>query len=200
MVTIERIDSSSFAAQREALIDLLIDTVENGSSVGFVLPLSREEAGRYWDDLLPSITQCSRLLWLARDATGALGTVQLELVMKKNGVNRAEVQKLLVHSTARRRGVARARLACVRWRRNHCRFGEARFKRASKRARPRQDTCGAHAGAGLRRAVAQSCARGDTGGGLALLIFAAAEIGSDGSERAPLATGATLTHGLGRLA
>jgi urease subunit beta len=104
MVAIERIDSSSFAAQREALVDLLIDTVENGSSVGFVLPLSREEAGRYWDDLLPSITQCSRLLWLARDATGALGTVQLELVMKKNGVNRAEVQKLLVHSRARRQG------------------------------------------------------------------------------------------------
>jgi acetyltransferase len=123
MVTIERIDSSSFAAQREALIDLLIDTVENGSSVGFVLPLSREEAGRYWDDLLPSITQCSRLLWLARDATGALGTVQLELVMKKNGVNRAEVQKLLVHSRARRQGVARALMQTLETRARELRRG-----------------------------------------------------------------------------
>jgi acetyltransferase len=123
MVTIERIDSSSFAAQREALIDLLLDTVENGSSVGFVLPLSREEAGRYWDDLLPSITQCSRLLWLARDATGALGTVQLELVMKKNGVNRAEVQKLLVHSRARRQGVARALMQTLETRARELRRG-----------------------------------------------------------------------------
>lgn len=35
------------------------------------------------------------------------GTVQLDLCMKKNGVNRAEVQKLMVHSSARRGGIAR---------------------------------------------------------------------------------------------
>jgi acetyltransferase len=34
--------------------------------------------------------------------------VQLELTLKKNGVNRAEVQKLLVHPRARRQGIARA--------------------------------------------------------------------------------------------
>ncbi|MNH14090.1 Acetyltransferase [compost metagenome] len=34
-----------------------------------------------------------------------LGSVQLGLCQKPNGLNRAEVQKLLVHSEARRRGL-----------------------------------------------------------------------------------------------
>ena len=107
-LSIERVEASALRARREALIDLLIHTVENGASVGFVLPLSRIEAGDYWDGLLPSIGNGSRLLWVARDDDGLFGTVQVELTLKKNGVNRAEIQKLLVHTSARRRGVARS--------------------------------------------------------------------------------------------
>jgi acetyltransferase len=106
--SIERVDDSALAAHRDALIDLLIDIVEGGNSVGFVLPLPRDEAGAYWDGLVPALANGSRLLWIARTADGLAGTVQLELTLKKNGVNRAEVQKLLVHSRARRHGIARA--------------------------------------------------------------------------------------------
>jgi acetyltransferase len=108
MLSVKRRDAAALLAQRDALIDLLVDAVENGSSVGFVLPLSREEAGGYWDGLVPSITEGSRLIWTALDADGLVGTVQLELATKKNGLNRAEVQKLLVHTRARRGGVGRA--------------------------------------------------------------------------------------------
>jgi acetyltransferase len=107
LLTIERIDAAGLARVREALIDLLIDAVANGSSVGFVLPLNRDEAGAYWDGLVPSLAAGSRLLWIARDGRTVVGTVQLELVLKKNGINRAEVQKLLVSSSARRGGIAR---------------------------------------------------------------------------------------------
>lgn len=106
--TVARVTADTYAAQRAALIDLLIDAVEHGSSVGFVLPLSRDEAGWYWDGLQPSLRAGSRLLWVATDAQGITGTVQLELITKKNGINRAEVQKLLVHTRARRTGLARA--------------------------------------------------------------------------------------------
>ena len=108
LLTIERVDTAGLAAHRDALIDLLIDIVEGGNSVGFVLPLSRGEVGDYWDGLVPSIDNGNRMLWIAHDEAGLLGTVQLELTLKKNGVNRAEIQKLLVHTRARRRGVARA--------------------------------------------------------------------------------------------
>lgn len=108
MATIERVDVASLPRIREAMIDLLFDAVEHGSSVGFVLPLSRDEAGAYWDGLAPSIAAGQRLLWIAREADAIEGTVQLELAAKRNGFNRAEVQKLLVHSRVRRNGVARA--------------------------------------------------------------------------------------------
>lgn len=112
-LTIERVDAAGLAAHRDALIDLLIDIVEGGNSVGFVLPLLRSEVGDYWDGLAPSIDDGNRLLWVARDHAGLLGTAQLELTRKKNGVNRAEIQKLLVRTRARRRGVARALMQAV---------------------------------------------------------------------------------------
>ena len=46
------------------------------------------------------------LLWIARDEHRVIGTVQLSLCQKPNGRNRAEIQKLMVHSSARRLGVA----------------------------------------------------------------------------------------------
>jgi acetyltransferase len=110
---IRSLDAEGVRHNREALADLLLDAVAGGSSVGFVLPLSRDEADAYWDGLLPSLAAGSRLLWLAEDAIGAVGTVQLELATKKNGSNRAEVQKLLVLGRARRRGVARALMQTV---------------------------------------------------------------------------------------
>ena len=95
------------AAHREALIDLLIDTVEHGASVGFVLPLPRAEAGAYWDGLQGSLTNGSRLLWIADDEAGLIGTVQLELILKKNGLitrdSRKKERKLPGQPGARKR-------------------------------------------------------------------------------------------------
>jgi len=112
-LNVRPVDAAGLAAHREALVDLLIDTVEHGASVGFVLPLPRAEAGTYWDGLQASLTNGSRLLWIADDEAGLIGTVQLELTVKKNGLNRTEVQKLLVHTRARRRGVARTLMSAV---------------------------------------------------------------------------------------
>jgi ribosomal protein S18 acetylase RimI-like enzyme len=42
-----------------------------------------------------------------------VGTVQLALATKPNGRHRGEVQKLLVHTTARRRGIAQKLLDAI---------------------------------------------------------------------------------------
>lgn len=110
---IERLTPSTFATHRDALATLLIDAVEGGASVGFVLPISRETALAWVDGLAASVTDGSRMIWLALDAGNALGSVQLELAMRQNGRNRAEVQKLMVMQTARRLGIARALMATV---------------------------------------------------------------------------------------
>ncbi len=112
-MVIRPLGAADMPAAREALIDLLIDAVEHGASVGFVLPLSRIEAGQYWDGLAPSIAAGNRLLWVAECDGAIVGTVQLELATKMNALNRAEVQKLLVHTRARRGGVARRLMQAV---------------------------------------------------------------------------------------
>ena len=97
------------AARERALIALLQDVVDDGASVGFLPPLSSEEAGEYWDSVFTAVDGGARLLWVARTpGEGIAGTVQLDLEKRANGNHRAELIKLMVHTRARRRGIARA--------------------------------------------------------------------------------------------
>jgi GNAT superfamily N-acetyltransferase len=90
------------------LASLLVDAVASGASVGFLPPLSLEEAARWWRETLPRAQ-----VLVARDAAGIVGTVQLQPARAANQPHRAEVAKLLVHRRARRRGIGRALMAAV---------------------------------------------------------------------------------------
>ncbi|MFB0843683.1 GNAT family N-acetyltransferase [Paenibacillus oleatilyticus] len=88
----------------EQLAELLVDAVESGASVGFLPPLSQEEAMDYWKSALePGV-----VLWAAKLDQTIVGTVQLQLAQKKNAAHRAEIAKLMVHTRSRRNGIARA--------------------------------------------------------------------------------------------
>lgn len=83
-----------------ALCELLQDAVHDGASVGFLAPLSRENAAAYWTQVFASLGNSLRL-WVAEDGDSVVGTVQLAPCLKENGRHRAELQKLLVHSRHR---------------------------------------------------------------------------------------------------
>jgi GNAT superfamily N-acetyltransferase len=89
------------------LIGLLQDAVDSGASIGFLPPLSDEEAHTYWNDVLEGVAKGTRILLAARNAGNIAGTVQLELATKPNAKHRAEVQKLLVLRDRRRIGIGR---------------------------------------------------------------------------------------------
>jgi acetyltransferase len=89
----------------EPLGHLLIDAVHSGASIGFLAPVSREIADRYWHGVFASLSG-DLLLWVAEKDGVVVGTVQLSLCDKDNGRHRAEVQKLLVLRAARGNGVA----------------------------------------------------------------------------------------------
>ena len=102
-LTIVEIDQLEPAIQHQ-LTELLIRVVEDGASVGFLPPLSYDEASAYWEDVLgPGVT-----LWVAVQDGQAIGTVQLQCAMKANGRHRAEVAKLMVDPASRRGGIGRA--------------------------------------------------------------------------------------------
>ena len=109
-VGIETLTASAARRAQAALVVLLRNVVDDGGSVGFLPPLSAEEAGEYWEGVAAAVEGGSRLLWVARDAGSAsiIGTVQLDLEKRANGNHRVEVIKLMVHTSGRRRGVGRA--------------------------------------------------------------------------------------------
>ncbi len=112
-IEIRRLES---LAEREirALSDVLIDCVEGGASVSFMLPMSRAKAEGYWRSAAASVARGELLLLAAEEAPGAMvGTVQVRLAQPENQPHRADLAKMLVHRRARRRGVGAALLAAA---------------------------------------------------------------------------------------
>jgi GNAT superfamily N-acetyltransferase len=106
--TINLLTPRQAQAARSALVDLLVDSVEDGASVNFVWPMTRTKSEIWWDGALLSHARDERLI-LAAEMQGRLeGSVQLILAPQENQFFRADLAKLLVHSRARRRGIGAA--------------------------------------------------------------------------------------------
>ena len=96
------------------LAEVLIDCVEGGASVSFMLPLSRQKAGEYWRGVAESAARGERALLAALDSSERIvGTVQLLLNLPENQPHRGDLAKMLVHRRARRAGVGAALLAAA---------------------------------------------------------------------------------------
>ena len=108
MTTISRLDATQLIQAIPNLITLLQDAVNSGASIGFLPPLSSADAQTYWQSVANAIREDSRLLWVAKIDEAIVGTVQLDLCMRANGLHRAEVSKLMVHSAQRGKGIGKA--------------------------------------------------------------------------------------------
>jgi ribosomal protein S18 acetylase RimI-like enzyme len=93
--------------QAAVLANLLIACVQDGASVSFMVPLSREKAESFWHGVADAVARIERRLLVAKERnTGRLlGTVQIYLKQPENQPHRGEVAKMLVHPNARRRGL-----------------------------------------------------------------------------------------------
>lgn len=95
-------------ARIEALADLLIDCVEGGASVSFMLPLTRDRALAFWRRVAQGVARGARALLVAEDEHGICGTVQLILDLPENQPHRADLAKMLVLRRVRRQGLGAA--------------------------------------------------------------------------------------------
>lgn len=110
-IQLERLHSVE--ERRAELSALLIDCVGSGASVGFLPPLPAPEAEQYWDGVSGDLRGGGRVLLIARAGDHIAGAVQLSLCMKANGRHRAEVEKLMVHTSHRSGGLGRALLGAI---------------------------------------------------------------------------------------
>jgi len=88
------------------LSEVLIDCVEGGASVSFVLPMTRAKAEAFWRRTGASVARGERIVLVAEEPDGAIvGTVQIVLDQPENQPHRGDLAKMLVHRKLRRRGV-----------------------------------------------------------------------------------------------
>ena len=92
------------------LSDVLIDCVEGGASVSFMAPLSRERADAFWARVADGVAAGERILLVAEEPSTReiVGTVQVIFAWPENQPHRADVAKMLVKRSGRRRGVGAA--------------------------------------------------------------------------------------------
>jgi GNAT superfamily N-acetyltransferase len=105
-IEIRRLGATDTHAQLDGLAGVLADCVAGGASVSYLAPFSREQARAAFEVVADEVEQGRRLL-LAAFADGELvGTVQVVLALPPNQPHRGEIAKLLVHRSARKRGIA----------------------------------------------------------------------------------------------
>jgi GNAT superfamily N-acetyltransferase len=97
----------------DELADVLTDCVAGGASVNFMASFSLSEARRFFDKVEGSVASGDTILLAATLDGRIVGTVQLGLDTPPNQPHRADVKKMLVHRSARGRGIGAALMAAV---------------------------------------------------------------------------------------
>ena len=67
-IRIDALDADGARREQPSLVALLRNVVDDGGSVGFLPPLSEEDAREYWEGVAAAVKGGGRLLWVAREA------------------------------------------------------------------------------------------------------------------------------------
>jgi GNAT superfamily N-acetyltransferase len=99
------LDAAAATAAIAELSEVLVDCVESGASVSFMLPFSQADAAAFFGKVIASVVRGETVLVAAKLDGRIVGTVQLGLDMPPNQPHRADIKKLLVHRAARKHGI-----------------------------------------------------------------------------------------------
>jgi ribosomal protein S18 acetylase RimI-like enzyme len=105
-IEVRRLQGSELHGQLDALSAVLADCVAGGASVSYLEPFSLEDARAAFRGFVAEAERGHRLILAAFDGSVLVGTVQVILAVPPNQPHRGEIAKLLVHRSARRRGIA----------------------------------------------------------------------------------------------
>jgi GNAT superfamily N-acetyltransferase len=105
-IEIRRLAGTELHAQLDALAVVLADCVAGGASVNYMAPFSHTQARAAFEGMAGEVEKGRRLLLGAFAEDRLVGTVQVILALPPNQPHRGEIAKLLVHRSARKRGIA----------------------------------------------------------------------------------------------
>ena len=97
----------------DELADVLSDCVAGGASVNFMSSFSQREARTFFDKVATGVASGDIVLLAAVLGGRIVGSVQLGLDTPPNQPHRADVKKMLVHRSARGRGIGAALMAAI---------------------------------------------------------------------------------------
>lgn len=106
-IAIRALDVAEAEARLAELADILVDAVAHGSSVNFMAGFSHNEARAFWSNQLPGIASGEKILFVGDGGEKLLATVLLMFAPQPNAPHRAEIGKMLVHSSMQRQGLGR---------------------------------------------------------------------------------------------
>jgi GNAT superfamily N-acetyltransferase len=89
------------------LADVLVDCVAGGASVSYMAGLSQDDARAAFEEVVAEVELGKRFLFAAFLDGRVVGTVQVARARPPNQPHRGDVAKLLVHRSARGRGIGR---------------------------------------------------------------------------------------------
>jgi GNAT superfamily N-acetyltransferase len=107
---IKALDGRAYEAAIPDLAALLIDAVEGGASVNFMAGVTPAEAAAWWTERMPRVADGTITPFVATDQGSGrvVGTAILVRSRNQNAPHRAEIGKVIVHRSVRRRGLGRA--------------------------------------------------------------------------------------------
>lgn len=94
--------------QIPALTEVLRDCIDDNASVGFMPPFANEQGEAFWRNVAEAVGRGEVLLYGAFVDDHLVGTVQIGFALKPNQPHRGDLMKLLVHRTARGKGLSTA--------------------------------------------------------------------------------------------
>ncbi|MBL8580716.1 MAG: GNAT family N-acetyltransferase [Rhizobiaceae bacterium] len=100
-------------ARLDELANILVDAVAHGASVNFLSGFSHREGRAFWLSQLPGLAAGEKQLFVADDGSRLVGTVLLMFAPQPNAPHRADIGKMLVLSSCRRRGLGARLLAAA---------------------------------------------------------------------------------------
>jgi len=106
-IRIEVVGREDLGAVETSLAEIVADGVNGGAAISFMQPFTADDGLRFWrENVFPEVASGKRVLFVAYLDEVIVGTAQMHIALPPNQPHRCEVAKMVVHSRARRKGVA----------------------------------------------------------------------------------------------